>query len=75
MKLYIIATLSAFALSSFTTYSHAQCGQETGPRGRIDNCPHPPYHSSEDRQSDKETLQKIESISADGVLRLVVGGI
>jgi amino acid transporter len=42
MKIFIIGTLAALALSSFTAYSYAECSTQTGPKGSYDNCPHNP---------------------------------
>ena len=42
MKIFIIAALAALTMSSFATYSHAECSNQTGPKGSYDNCPHHP---------------------------------
>jgi hypothetical protein len=43
MRIFIIATLAALTLSSFATYSHAECSNQTGPKGSYDNCPYRPH--------------------------------
>lgn len=71
MKISIISALAALAITSFTTYSHADCrNSQTGPKGPIDNCPEYRRYGSEEQQSGRITLHGMEGISRNGVLRL-----
>lgn len=69
MKILAISALAAMTIASFTTFSQAECSNQTGPKGNYDNCSRRPHYGSDDHKTDKVLLQRLEGISRNDVLR------